>query len=409
MNIKESWTLEQQKLATTCFLGWALDAFDFFLLVFVLEDIAKEFGTTIAVVSNAIFFTLALRPVGAFIFGRLADKYGRKPVLMGNIALYSFLSFATAFAPNLWVFFLIRALFGIAMGGEWGIGSALLMESIPNRSRGLMSGVLQAGYPFGYLLASLVFGYLYLSIGWRGMFMMGVLPACLVIYMRRNIKESRVWLAVKEKPKESLVKTLTAHWKLSVYAILLMTAFNSFSHGSQDLYPTFLRVQHDFDVSTVKWITILLNVGGILGGVLFGLLSERIGRRSAIIIAALLSLPAIPFWAFGTTPLILGIGAFFMQIAVQGAWGVVPAYLNELSPPDIRGTFPGTAYQLGNLLASYNGTLQAVWAGHLGNQYSIPLASFIGFIALFIAVLVFCGYESKGVNLTKTGGDSRSY
>ncbi len=395
----ENWTKEQKKLSLACFLGWTLDAFDFFLLVFVLNDVAEEFNTTIASVTHAIFLTLALRPLGAFIFGRLADKYGRKPVLMVNILLYSFFSFLTAFAPNLVVFFIIRGLFGIAMGGEWGVGSALVMESLPTKSRGFMSGILQAGYSTGYLIASLVFGYLYLHIGWRGLFVMGALPALLVLFIRNNVQESKVWKTMQSHAKPGLFKTLRVHWKLSIYAIVLMTTFNSFSHGSQDLYPTFLRLQHNFDVDTVKWITVIYNIGAIIGGISFGILSERIGRRYAIMSAALLALPFIPFWAFGTTPLILGFGAFFMQISVQGAWGVIPAYLNELSPAAIRGTFPGTVYQLGNLLASYNAVLQALWATNLGGNYSVPLGGLIAVVAIIIAGLVAIGYESKGVKM----------
>jgi MFS transporter, SHS family, lactate transporter len=399
MNLVEEWTSKQKRIAIACFLGWCLDAFDFFLLVFVLKDIAAAFDTSIAMITYAIFFTLAMRPIGAFIFGRLADKYGRKPVLMANIGLYSFFSLLTAFSPNLTLFLIIRCLFGIAMGGEWGVGSALVMESLPKKSRGFMSGVLQAGYPAGYLLASLVFGYLYLYVGWRGMFIVGILPSFLVLYIRSQVNESPIWHSVAAKPKKGLMATLGQNWKLSIYAIVLMTAFNSFSHGSQDLYPTFLRIQQNFDVNTVKWITVTYNIGAILGGILFGILSEHIGRRYAIIIAALIALPIIPFWAFGTTPLVLGISAFLMQMAVQGAWGVIPVYLNELSPASIRGTFPGTVYQLGNLFASYNATLQAMWAANLGGSYSIPMAAMIAVVALVIAGLVSLGYESKGANL----------
>ncbi len=265
-----NWTREQIHVTLAAYLGWTLDAFDFFLMVFILKDIASEFGVGVPAVAYAITLTLVMRPVGALIFGRLADRFGRRPTLMVNIIAYSVLELLSGFAPNLATLLVLRALFGLAMGGEWGVGSALTMESIPPRSRGLVSGILQAGYPSGYLLASVVFGLLYTHIGWRGMFYVGVVPALLVLYVRSHVPESPAWKVMEKRTRVGLLTTLAKNWKLSVYSIILMTCFNFFSHGSQDLYPTFLREQHHFDPHTVSFITIVLNVGAIVGGLTFG-------------------------------------------------------------------------------------------------------------------------------------------
>jgi SHS family lactate transporter-like MFS transporter len=389
------WTNDQRHVVAATFLGWTLDAFDFFLLVFVLKDIAQEFDTHIADVTFAILLTLAMRPIGAYIFGRAADHYGRRPALMVNILLYAFIEFASGFAPNLTALLVLRAMFGIAMGGEWGVGASLTMESIPPHARGFVSGLLQSGYPTGYFLASIAYGLLFQYIGWRGMFMIGVLPALLVFYIRRKVPESPSW-----KPTTSEASTLAivrSHWKLGIYAVLLMTAFNFFSHGTQDLYPTFLEVQHKMSPHEVSLIAVIYNIGAIVGGLSFGSLSERFGRRRIIIIAALLSLVVLPLWAFSTTAVWLAVGAFLMQVAVQGAWGVIPVHLNELSPDDARGTFPGFVYQLGNLIASANATLQAAIAGHYGGDYAFALALVAGTVAVVIAILTAVGIEAKGV------------
>ena len=387
---------QQRHVVVACYLGWTLDAFDFFIMVFVLRDIASTFTTSITAVTWAITLTLAMRPVGAFIFGRIADRFGRRPTLMANVLAYSVLEFASGFAPSLTVFIVLRALYGIAMGGEWGVGASLTMESVPTKWRGTVSGILQAGYPSGYLLASI----LYLAmplLGWRGMFMVGAAPALLVLYIRRNVPESPDWHARQARgPRPGLGKVLSQHLNLAIYAIVTMTAFNFFSHGTQDLYPSaFLGAQHKLSPATISAIAIVYNIGAMLGGLLFGTLSQRIGRRVAIVIAALLSIPVLPLWAFGSTPLMLGIGAFLMQICVQGAWGVIPAHLNEISPPEIRGTFPGVVYQLGNLLASANATIQSTIADHMDHNYSYALAGVAGIVAVLIAVLIGFGGEAR--------------
>ncbi len=400
-----SFDSRQKNAFIASFLGWTLDAFDFFLMVFVLRAVAAEFGTDVKAVSVAITLTLAMRPLGALVFGALADRYGRRPVLMLDILLFSILELASAFAPSLIALLVLRAAFGFAMGGEWGIGASLTMETIPARARGLASGILQEGYAFGYLLAAVVYGLLFDTIGWRGMFAVGVVPALLVLYIRRNVEESPAWHRMRARPRRSLRAVLKGRWSLFAYVVVLMTAFNFFSHGTQDLYPTFLQAQHKLSTHAVSIIAIIANVGAIAGGILFGTLSQRIGRRRAIILAALLALPIIPLWGFASGPVLLGLGAFLMQIAVQGAWGVIPVHLNELSPDEVRGTFPGFAYQLGNLLASANATLQAGFASSHGGNYGLALAIVAAAAAVTIALLTSVGREAHGVEFGVSGPD----
>ena len=393
-------TSQQVHVVLAAYLGWTLDAFDFFIMAFVLREVAASFGTPISSVAFAITLTLACRAIGAFVFGRLADKFGRRPTMMVNVLCYSLLEFFSGLAPSLTVFLILRALYGVAMGGEWGVGASLTMESIPAKWRGPVSGLLQAGYPSGYMLASL----LYLALpwlGWRGMFMVGVIPALLVLYIRRNVPESPDWLARTEADNAvSIWTVLKNHLGLVIFAAAVMMAFNFFSHGSQDLYPSqFLGTQHKLTPGTISLITIVGNVGAMLGGIGFGWLSQKIGRKWAIVIGALLALPLLKLWAFSTTPVLLGVGAFLMQIAVQGAWGVVPVYLNELSPPAIRATFPGLVYQLGNFLASANANIQVWLAQQYNGDYGMAMAIVIGIVAVVIAVLVALGRDPKGARM----------
>jgi SHS family lactate transporter-like MFS transporter len=393
-----TWTKNQRNVVIAAYLGWTLDAFDFFLMVFMFKDISAELDSSMQVVSSAVLLTLGMRPVGAFLFGRFADRFGRKPTLLWNILAYSVLEMASGFAPTMTALLLIRALFGIAMGGEWGIGSALTMETIPASSRGFVSGLLQVGYPSGYLLASLAVYLFYERLGWRYMFMLGVTPAILAFFIRRGVEESPAWIEQRAASRLGLATVLLRNWKLGVYAIILMTAFNFFSHGSQDAYPNlFLRVQHHFDTGLAARLTALANIGAICGGLLFGVLSEKVGRRRSIVIAALIALPVLPFWAYGATPLILAAGAFLMQLAVQGAWGVIPAHLNELSPPEIRATFPGVVYQLGNLLAAVNLNLQVAVAEAHGNDYGKAMAVVVSTSAVVITLLMAFGPEQRGI------------
>jgi MFS transporter, SHS family, lactate transporter len=396
-----TWTKTQRNVVIAAYLGWTLDAFDFFLMVFMFKDISAELHSSMQIVSTAVLLTLAMRPVGAYLFGRLADRFGRKPTLTWNILAYSLLEMASGFAPNMTSLLAVRALFGIAMGGEWGVGSALTMETIPASARGFVSGLLQSGYPSGYFLASLAVYLLYDRLGWRYMFMLGVIPAVLVFFIRQGVEESPAWQEQQHGPRLGLIAVLRRDWKLAVYGVVLMTGFNFLSHGSQDAYPSlFLKIQHHFDTHLSSAITAVANIGAICGGLFFGSMSEKIGRRRAIMIAALIALPAIPFWAFGWTPLILAVGAFLMQAAVQGAWGVIPAHLNELSPPEIRATFPGVVYQLGNLLAATNLNLQVAIAEAHGNNYGMAMAVVVGTVAMLIVLLVAFGPERRGVAMS---------
>jgi MFS transporter, SHS family, lactate transporter len=399
-------TGEQKKTILAAWLGWTLDAFDFFLLTFLLKDIAKEFGVEVSAVAYALFLTLAMRFVGAFIFGRIGDKWGRKPALMLDILCYSIIGALAAFSPNLTVFLVLRALFGIAMGGEWGLGSSLAMESIPPQARGMVSGILQCGYPSGFILAAIAYGLIYgrtfgdYTVGWRGMFLLSVLPAFVVLFIRSAVPESPAFEASKSHKKPHLWATVSEHKGLVLYMVLLMMCFNLFSHGTQDLYPTFLQKQHKFDPATVSWITIVANLGAIAGGLSFGHFSEKIGRVNAITLAALIALPALPLWAFASTSVMLALGAFVMQIAVQGAWGVIPAHLNELAPGAARATIPAFVYQAGNFLASYNAPFQAQIAEANGGDYGIALAVVAAAVAVAIVVVIRFSPERRGHLLT---------
>jgi len=395
----------QRSAIWASYLGWTLDAFDFFLLTFMLKTIASEFGTDVKSVAVAIMLTLAARPFGALFFGILADRFGRRPILMIVILAFSAFSALSGVARSLTELLVIRTLFGFAMGGEWGIGASLVMETIPAKLRGPVSGLLQSGYPSGYFIASLVYFALFDTIGWRGMFFVGIAPALLVFLIRMHVEESPAYVASKEKPRANPFVELARNWKIALYMIVLMAAFNAFSHGSQDLYPTFLQVQHHFDTHLTGTLAAIMNVGAIVGGIGFGIWSEKIGRKRAIIIACLLSLPIIPLWAFSTTPLLLGLGAFLMQVAVQGAWGIVPVHLNELSPGAVRAMFPGFAYQLGNLLMSRNGVFQAQIAESHGNNYGLALAIFGGVTAVVIAIWTAIGPERKNADFM---ADSRA-
>jgi len=347
-----------------------------------------------------------MRPVGAFLFGAIADRYGRRPALMIDIIAYSVFELASAFAPSLHVFLILRALFGIAMGGEWGVGAALAFETLPKENRGFFSGLLQEGYVVGYLLAALAYATIFRWIGWRGMFVVGALPAFLVIYIRTKVDESPAWRQGRQSAvgvQRSLGKDIVKYFGTFLFLAVLMFAFNAYSHGTQDIYPTFLQKNRGFSPKTVGLVAIVYSVGALLGGIVFGSWSERVGRRKAIVIAALLSLPMIPLWAYSHSAPLIALGSFLMQFMVQGAWGVIPAHLNELSPPAVRGTFPGLAYQLGNLLASRNSVIQArIAERYYGGNYAPVLAWTALLVAALVAIVASSGREDKGADLSDT-------
>jgi SHS family lactate transporter-like MFS transporter len=407
-------TRPQSHAFVAAFLGWTLDSLDFFILIFCVPAIAADFHTKPSAVLGAVFMTQAFRPLGAVVFGLLADRFGRRPALMTSILSFSVIELSCAFAPSLSVLLALRALFGLAMGGEWGVGAALAFETLPIEGRGTFSGILQEGYAMGSILASAAFALFSHWIGWRGLFVLGATPAMLAFYVQARVEESPVWLAGAAKrlerarlpagtilprggpgPAHDLLEFLPTF----LFLVLLMTAFMSFSHGTQDLYPTFLTVQVRLTPATVGLIGILYGFGSIAGGLVFGTLSEKWGRKRAIVTAALLSIPVIPLYAYGHSAFSLGAGAVLMQFMVQGAWGVVPAYLTELSPPPLRATAPGLAYQLGGLITSWNGKAQALAAERWGN-YPAVLAVTVIVVALALAGLAMLGREAKGREMT---------
>jgi MFS transporter, SHS family, lactate transporter len=394
----------QRNTFLACFLGWALDAFDFFLLTFVIVPMAGDFGTSIAELSYAITLTLAMRPLGAFIFGLLGDRFGRRIPLMIDIIFYSLMELLTAFSPNYTWLLIFRALYGIGMGGEWGLGASLAMETLPTAARGLFSGILQQGYAFGYLLAAVVYWIVFPFFGWRGLFVAGALPAFLVLYIRAQVPESPVWLQQKRETSNfwgDLLGVLKRHWVLFVYVILLMTAFNALSHGTQDMYQTFLGEQRHYGVTQKAATGIIYAVGAICGGTVVGHLSQKWGRRRSIILTAVLGIILIPLWVFPPGFALLVVGGFAMQFMVQGAWGIVPVHLNELSPGAVRGTFPGLAYQLGNLFAANTAVIEARLADHFRDasghpDYAKALALFTLVIFLVLILLAAIGREERG-------------
>jgi SHS family lactate transporter-like MFS transporter len=395
---------EQRNTFIACFLGWTLDALDFFLLTFVLTPVAHDFGRTIPQVAFAITVTLMMRPVGAFIFGWLGDRFGRRIPLMVDIIFYSVMELLTAWAPNFTIFIILRALFGIGMGGEWGLGASLTMEALPAKARGLFSGILQQGYAFGYLLAAAVYWVVFPAFGWRGLFVAGALPALLVIFIRARVPESPVWEKNRAQARDrrvGLAALFKEHGVLFLYAVLLMTAFNYMSHGTQDLYPTYLEKQRGFDVSEKSLTTMIYAVGAICGGTVVSYLSQRWGRRRLIIICAVCGIFLIPTWVYAPGTVLLVAGGFLMQFMVQGAWGVIPVHLNELSPALLRGTFPGLAYQLGNLAAAYAAQQQAWLADRFrtangGANYALTMALVELIVFLAIIVLAAIGREERG-------------
>jgi len=399
-------TAIQRNTFIACFLGWSLDAFDFFILLFCVNALSAQFHMKASEVLEANFLTLAMRPVGAFLFGMVADRFGRRPALMIDIIAYSVFELGSAFAPSFKMFLITRALFGVAMGGEWGVGAALAFETLPSEGRGFFSGLLQEGYAMGYLFASLVYGLLFTFVGWRGMFVIGALPAFLVIYIRSKVDESPVWRRgqVSRESEKHLWRDVKSNAGLFLFLVVLMFSFNSFSHGTQDIYPTFLQKNMQFTPRTVGTIAIVYNVGALLGGIIFGSWSEKIGRRRAIIIAALLALPVIPLWAYSHTVPMLALGGFLMQFMVQGAWGVIPAHLSELSPSAVRGTLPGFAYQLGNLLSSRNSVIQAkLVENRYGGSFPPVLAWTVLIVASLVAMVTALGNERRGADLSSAG------
>jgi SHS family lactate transporter-like MFS transporter len=386
---------------TAGFLGWMLDAFDYFLVVFCLTAIGKEFHKSDIEMSLSITITLAFRPVGAFIFGLLADRYGRRLPLMLDLVFYSVVEVATGFAHSYTQFMVLRALFGIGMGGEWGVGASLAMEKVPARLRGVLSGLLQQGYSAGNLLAALAYFALFNHWGWRPMFFLGGLPALLALFVRSKVKESAVWEQTRQASWAHLGRAIMSNWKLFLYITALMTMMNLASHGTQDMYPTFLQRQWGFDPRMRSLLSGFSMVGAIVGGVTFGYFSDRLGRRRAIVTAMLCAILMIPLWAFAPVVSLLFLGGFLMQFMVQGAWGVIPAHLSELSPDSVRGFLPGFAYQCGVLLSSSVVWIEATFAQRTSYAIAMALTAITVFLGACVITLV--GKERRGAEFGRIG------
>jgi SHS family lactate transporter-like MFS transporter len=379
---------------TAGFLGWTLDAFDFFVVVFLFDTLAAQFHVTKADIVFTLTATLAMRPLGAIIFGLLADRYGRRRPLMANVIFFSLIELLCGFAPNYAVFLILRTIYGIGMGGEWGVGASLAMEAAPRKWRGVLSGILQSGYSIGYLLAALAARFIQPHFGWRAMFWAGGIPALLPLYIRSTVPESEAWKQHRAPTTSAILMVARQHWKAGIYLVLMMTLMMFLSHGTQDLYPDFLRSTHGVSSKTISYIVIWYNIGAVVGAIIFGHLSEVLGRRRGMIGALVLSLATIPAWAFAGPVVAVAAAAFIMQAGVQGAWGVIPAHLNELSPDQTRGLLPGLAYQLGILIAAPVNNIEYALRNRFG--YGWALAGFETVnIVLLIAVLSL-GSERKG-------------
>ncbi|HTE46962.1 MAG TPA: MFS transporter [Gemmatimonadaceae bacterium] len=380
---------------TASFLGWTLDAFDFFLVPFALTAIAKEFGKPVKAIALSITITLLFRPLGAIIFGLMADRYGRRIPLMIDLVFFSIIEVATGFAHNFTTFLVLRALFGIGMGGEWGVGASLAMEKAPSNRRGIFSGLLQEGYACGNLLAAVCFLFVYPVWGWRPMFFIGGLPALLAIYVRFQVKESEVWERRVRHTWAQYGREIASHWKIFLYLVVLLTMMNFVAHGTQDMYPTFLERDWGFSPQRRALVTMFANVGAIIGGIIFGHYSDKIGRRKAIVLALVLAMFSIPLWAYAPSLPLLMAGAFVMQFMVQGAWGVIPVHINELAPDSVRGFLPGFAYQCGVMFASGVAYIEAVFAERTTYANAMALTAITVFV--FAAIAAWVGRERHGV------------
>jgi MFS transporter, SHS family, lactate transporter len=381
------------------FLGWTLDAFDFFVIVFLYDTLSQHFGVPKKAIIFTTTATLALRPVGAFIFGLLADRYGRRIPLMANVIYFSIIELACGFAPNYTVFLILRALFGIGMGGEWGVGASLAMEAAPTRWRGILSGILQSGYSIGYLLAAVATRFVLPVWGWRPMFWLGALPALLALYIRTKVPESEAWQHHRAGSMGDVLRVVALNYKRFLYLVVLMIFMMFLSHGTQDLYPDFLKEIHKVAPSSVANIAMIYNVGAVIGAIIFGLLSQSLGRRKGMMAALGLCLLVMPFWAFGGSVPVLIVATVFMQMGVQGAWGVIPVHLNELAADAARGLMPGMAYQLGILFAAPTNSIEYALRERFGYQWALAGFEIVTIVALVL--LLWRGAEEHSRSFVK--------
>ena len=377
------------------FLGWTLDAFDFFLVVMTLTAVGREFHRSDAAIALTLTVTLLFRPVGAFIFGLLADRYGRRIPLMWDIVFYSVVEVLSGLAPSYGVFLVLRALYGIGMGGEWGVGASLVMEKAPAGKRGMYSGLLQQGYAAGYLLAAACYFLVFPRWGWRPLFFLGGAPALLALFVRFRVTESEAWQLTRHRDWSGLSLAIVSNWKLYLYLTVLMAMMNAVSHGTQDLYPTFLQRDLGFSVGQRSALTALSMVGALTGGVICGHFSDRLGRRRTIVIALALAFLVIPLWVFSPSIPLLVVGAFLMQFMVQGAWGVIPAHITELSPDSVRGFLPGFAYQTGVCIAAVTPYFETLLKTHM--TYAWAMAATAATVFVLGAIVAAAGKERRGV------------
>ena len=390
----------QWHAVTAGFLGWTLDAFDFFVVVFLFDTLARQFNVSKSQIVLSTTLTLAMRPLGALLFGLLADRFGRRIPLMANVVYFSIIEVLCGFAPNFTVFLVLRALFGIGMGGEWGVGASLAMEAAPVRWRGILSGILQSGYSIGYLLAAVAARFVLPHWGWRPMFWLGALPALLALYIRTKVPESEAWKQHRADSTAKVLRIVAGEWKKFAYLAVLMTFMMFLSHGTQDLYPDFLHEVHHVSQAARANMAMIFNVGAVFGAILFGHFSEVAGRRKSMLAALALCLCIIPLWAFGTHLWTLAAAAFVMQMGVQGAWGVIPVHLNELSADAARGLMPGLAYQMGILFAAPTNSIQYALRDRVGYQWAIAGFEIVTILAL--AVLLLAGTEARGRSFLRT-------
>jgi SHS family lactate transporter-like MFS transporter len=380
------------------FFGWTFDAFDFFVLTYVVGQVATDFHRSVESIAFTLTASLLMRPVGALVFGLMADRWGRRVPLILDILFYSVVEVLSGLAPTYRMFLVLRLLYGVGMGGAWGVGASLAMESVPAKWRGVLSGVLQEGYALGNLLAAVIFWTVFPRWGWRPMFFLGLAPALLTLAILLNLEESEAWkvAAAEKRNWKEYFSLAGANWRRFAYLTLLMATMNFISHGTQDLFPTFLQRQRGFSTETTAVISVISMIGAIFGGILVGLYSDRYGRRRAMLTSALLALLLVPLWVFAPTMVLIALGAFLMQFMVQGAWGVIPAHLNELSPGPLRAFFPGFAYQVGVLIAASAPLIEA----HMTRRFSYAQAMGMFGACTFViaAIVIGCGPEAHRVS-----------
>lgn len=416
----------------TGWLAWTCDAIDFFSVSLSVVRLQEQFGKSTHTITTSITLTLLFRSLGALIFGVASDRFGRKWPLVINLVLVGVLELAAGFVNTFPQFLALRSLFGIGMGGVWGLAASTALENLPVEARGIASGFLQQGYAMGYLLAACINLKLVPAVedGWRALFWAASGITFFVAIIRAIVPESAVFLKAKEEERKRgdtrttsekskiFVKELGAmlkqHWLLCIYAVLLMSGFNFLSHGSQDLYPTYLQTSKNFTPHDATIATIIGNCGAITGGVIAGMVSQHIGRRLTIVIFVCLVAAFIPLWILPTSFGALSAGAFCLQIGVQGAWGVIPIQLAEMSPPAFRATFPGVAYQIGNMISAASAQIEATGGDNLKTtiikngeptvvpDYAKVQGIFIGCVAAFVIFITIIGPENHGSHFEKS-------